>query len=462
MIDFTLMTQRNEIVGTLQEMLRIPSVKSAPQTNMPYGKGVFDALQRILITADNMDFDSVNLFSQVGYAEYGDGDEMLAILTHIDVMPAGEGWSVPPFEGTVKDGKIYGRGALDNKGPAVASLYALAALKDNCVTLNKRVRLIFGCDEESGWSDMEFYKSTGQEIPTMAISPDASFPIINAEKGLLHLGLKKAKQGVFEGKGVILQKIDGGDRVNAVPAECTCVLTAEAGLVAKMADLFNEDAPVKVGVTVDGETVTLRTEGISAHGSTPDKGVNAISHLLLFLNQLPLVQNHISDTVYALAQHIGLQTDGKNLGLAQQDDSGALTLNLGYFKADEAGLAVGLDIRYPVTMEKAKVLAAVEGKLCGHKIEELHAMPAHYVPEDSELVRGLKQAYEEVTGEEATCLSTGGATYARAFENAVAFGPLFPGQQGTEHQVDEYMEIDSLLRLGDILANAIVILCGQE
>jgi len=461
MIDFTLMSQKNEMIGALQQMLRIKSVKSEPQTNMPYGKGVFDALQRILILADNMDFDSVNLYSHVGYAEYGEGDEMLAILTHIDVMPAGEGWTVPPFDGTVKDGRVYGRGAIDNKGPAVASLYALAALKENCVTLNKRVRLIFGCDEESGWSDMAFYKSTGQEIPAMAISPDASFPIINAEKGLLHLGLKKAGQGIFDGKGVVLRKVSGGDRVNAVPASCECVLTADAGLVTKMADIFNEDAPVKVECRTDGDAVTLRTVGVSAHGSTPEKGVNAVSHLLLFLNQLPLVKNHISDTVYELAQYIGLQTDGKNLGIAQRDQSGPLTLNLGYFKADEAGLSVGLDIRYPVSADKAAILAAVADKLGDHEMQELHAMPAHYVPEDSELVRGLKRAYTEITGEEAACLTSGGATYARAFDNAVAFGALFPGQEGTEHQADEYIEIDSFVKLADILANAIVILCGQ-
>ncbi|MEF9863671.1 MAG: Sapep family Mn(2+)-dependent dipeptidase [Christensenellaceae bacterium] len=170
MLDFSLASRKNEMIDALSKLIGIKSVKSEAQGNMPYGKGVFDALIKTLNIAEHMDFDSVNYFSHLGYVEYGDGEDVFAVLAHLDVVPAGDGWSVPPFEATIKDGKLYGRGAQDNKGPAIAALFALSAIKENCVSLNKRVRIIFGCDEESGWSDIDFYKKNCGEIPTMAIS----------------------------------------------------------------------------------------------------------------------------------------------------------------------------------------------------------------------------------------------------------------------------------------------------
>lgn len=459
MIDFTLQTQKKEMIDALCALLKIESVKSEPQTNMPYGKGVFDALINVLNLGEKMYFDSVNLYSHMGYVEYGDGDEMLAILTHLDVMPAGEGWTVPAFEGTIKDGKIFGRGAIDNKGPAIASLFALNAIKENCITLNKRVRLIFGCDEESGWSDISFYRENGGETPVMALSPDAEFPIINSEKGLLQVDFRKEAYSEGDGRGVVLLSLNGGDRVNAVPSQCVCEMTAQAPLIKQMVDLFNEDAPVKVEFSSEGDNITLRTKGVSAHGSKPETGVNAVSYMVIFLNQLPLIKNHISETVYALAKKIALQTDGSYLGIAQEDESGSLTLNLGNIKTDDKGIVFGLDIRYPVQMEKKQIVDALQTNFAAFEMKENFALPAHFVKEDSTLVQGLKKAYEEITGQAAHCISIGGATYARAFPNSVAFGPLFPGQKGTEHQPDEYIEIESFLKLADIIANAIVILC---
>lgn len=182
MLDFSFEPYRQEMIETLKEFIKIESVKSAGQPNMPYGKGIFDALMFVQSTAERLDLDCVNLFGHMAYVDYGEGEEMLAILTHIDVVPKGEGWTVPAFEGVEKDGRIYGRGAVDNKGPAIAALYALKALSDNCAQLNKKVRLIFGADEESGWADMDFYKQH-EPWPDIAFSPDGEYPVINSEKG---------------------------------------------------------------------------------------------------------------------------------------------------------------------------------------------------------------------------------------------------------------------------------------
>ncbi|MGI6153133.1 MAG: dipeptidase PepV [Christensenellaceae bacterium] len=462
MINFTLQSQKDEMIDALKRIISIKSVKSSPQTNMPYGKGVFDALLQMLYLGEQMYFDSVNLFSHMGYVEYGDGDEILAILTHLDVMPAGEGWTVPPFEATVKDGKIYGRGAIDNKGPAVAALFALNALQENCISLNKRVRLMFGCDEESGWSDIAFYKKSGEEIPTMSISPDAEFPIINGEKGLWQFELKKEMCPIEDTGGVVLRDIQGGHRANAVPAHCECFLTTDSNAILKMADIFNEDSPVKIAYKSHADGILFTTEGVSAHGSKPEDGKNAVAYMIAFLNQLPLKRNYISDMVYKLAEQVGLDTDGTCLGIRSDDDvMGSLTMNLGYIKTDGNGIYAGFDFRFPKESDRENIRKAFEAGFEDFTVTTKFEMPVHYVDKDSKLVTGLQRAYQEITGEEAVCKTIGGATYARAFGNSVAFGPLFPGQKGTEHQPDEHIEIDTLIKFADILANAIVILCNE-
>lgn len=461
MLDFTLASQRRDMIGALRSLIQIESVKSAPQNLMPYGKGIFDALMHMMSLADSMYFDAVNLFSHVGYVEYGDGDDLVAVLTHLDVVPAGDGWTYPPFDLTEADGRLYGRGTIDNKGPAIAALYALHAIKENCVTLNKRVRLIFGCDEESGWSDLEFYKNSGGEIPQMAFSPDAEFPIINAEKGLIHFTLKIKKiETPDDAEGVELLSINGGDRVNVVPNYCECRLKGNSQSLFNLLDIFNEDVPAKIEGENEGDIIKLTCHGVSAHGSKPSEGINAVMYMVAFLNQLPMVKNDLSEAVYALSKHIGLETDGRTMGLAFADASGALTVNLGYIKSSEKGVEAGLDIRYPVHMEGRRVIRETLFNLAEFEIDVKFAQPPHYVSENSKLVQGLKIAYEEVTGEKPYCMSMGGATYARAFSNAVAFGPLFPGQKGTEHQPDEYIEVESFIKLADIIANAIIIL-GQ-
>ena len=200
MLDFSFEPYKKEMIETLKKFIKIESVKSEAQPNMPYGKGLFDALMFVQSESERMDLECVNVFGHMAYVDYGYGEQMLGILTHIDVVPKGDGWTMPAFEGIEKDGKIYGRGAIDNKGPAIAAMYALRALNDNCIQLDKKVRLIFGTDEESGWGDMEFYKKH-EQLPDIAFSPDGNYPVINAEKGLLQTELtlqyEPAKEGIY-------------------------------------------------------------------------------------------------------------------------------------------------------------------------------------------------------------------------------------------------------------------------
>ena len=458
----TMTNYKQEMIETLISLLRIESVKQEAELNRPYGRGIFDALMFMMSTAESMDMECVNLFGHLGYIDYGEGDDIVAVLTHLDVVPAGEGWTYPAFDGTIVDDKIYGRGAIDNKGPAVASLFALKALADNGILLNKKIRLIFGCDEETGWTDMEYYKAH-KSMPSVAISPDAEYPIINAEKGLLHLSLKKVIDSA-DNNGVVVSRFTCGERPNIVPNHAECILEADQALIEKAVAVFNENSNYPLTVSKTDEGILVSSPGLSAHGSLPDEGFNAGIHLMMFLNTLPLSGGTVADVIDNLASSIGYHHNGENTTLALKDGiSGKLTINMGVLKIDTDNVECMLDIRYPVTFEKKDIMAKVE-RIFGSvfDITIAHALPAIYAPEDSPLIVKLKEAYTEITGQDAYCMAMGGATYARAFDNAVSFGPLFPGEDHVEHGPDEYIRIDTLMRCAQITANALIKLTSEE
>lgn len=454
MIDFSFRPYERAMVSVLKEFLKIKSVKSAALPNMPYGKGIFDALMFIQSTAEKMDLECVNLYGHLAYVDYGDGDEMLGVLTHIDVVPEGDGWTLPAFEGIEKDGKIFGRGAIDDKGPAIAALYALKALSDNCIQLNKKVRLIFGADEESGWNDIEFYKKH-EPLPQIAFSPDGEFPVINAEKGLLHVELEHNMD-----EESFLVSFDAGTRVNVVPNKAKCVVRVPFDIVQKSVT----DYKCPIGGRFETQDIGNGLAGIiafgrSAHGSRPYDGINAAASLLLYLNSLT-GYGFEDSAVKTLAEKIGAYHYGEQIELNISDESGRLTLNLGVLTVKSAKLKANVDIRYPISYTRGQIEHKLDKHFPDYTINYVHALAPHYVPEDSPLVEALKQAYTEVTGEPAYCVAIGGATYARAFDNAVTFGPLFPGKPSVEHGPDEYIEIDTLVKNAHIIANSIMKLCG--
>lgn len=458
MLDFSFEPYKQEMIKTLKSFIKIKSVKSDGHPNMPYGKGIFDALMYIQSTAERMDLECVNVFGHMGYVDYGYGDKMLGILTHIDVVPEGDGWTMPAFEGIEKDGKIYGRGAIDNKGPAISALYALRAISDNCIQLDKKVRLIFGTDEESGWADMDFYKKH-ETLPDIAFSPDGEYPVINSEKGLLHIELV-LNYNHSEENGVAIKSFHAGTRTNIVPNTAECVINAPFSIIQKSIASYTCPINATLHCEQTGDNfVSITAAGKSAHGSRPDSGINAAASLLQYLSTLPLAKGSLENAVYALAAKIGTNTHGENIELDVSDESGRLTFNLGTMLVKDGVLKTSIDIRYPISYTQKMIEEKLEKHFNDFTINYIHSLDSHYVPEDSELITKLKQAYTESTGEEAYCISIGGATYARAFENAVTFGPLFPGKPSVEHGPDEYIEIDTLMKNAEIIANAIIKLC---
>lgn len=417
------MDEFSVMLADLQSLIRIPSVKDQPAPDAPYGKEIKNALDFMLKLGEKMGFTVKNIDNRAGHIEWGEGEKLFGILAHLDVVPAGDGWIHQPFGGEIDEGSLFGRGVQDDKGAAMAALYAMYSLKSAGFTPNQRVRLILGCDEESGWSCINRYFET-EEMPSAGFSPDGDFPIINSEKGVLHLSVTYAYADDPDGK-FRLKSIGAGNRVNMVPDKAY----AEFEL--------------------DGREHTLSFEGKSAHGSTPSQGESAVFPLIK-----KLVECSGHPVLEEILTYLVENEDGAKLGLNAEDESGALTMNFGTLSFDGESITVGVDIRHPFSLHKDKVLEIIGEKVSG-KVVVLNEHRPLFVPEDSALVVTLKQAYEAVTGQEAFCLAIGGATYARALDNAVAFGPIFPNSESTIHMSEEHMKIAEIQTMYEIYREAL-------
>lgn len=456
-------SMKDDIIKSTQELIRIKSVEAEPEPEAPFGKGIRKCLDKALEICSSLGMKTENFDGYAGHAEYGEGDEIVGILVHMDVVPEGSGWSYGPFGGEIAGGRIYGRGASDDKGPAAAVIYALKAVMDSGVKFNRKVRIIFGCDEESGrWACMKHYFKKA-EMPFCGFSPDADFPIINSEMGILIFKLEKEFEKNEESCccGLKIKRIQGGNKVNMVPDYCECELEMKkdfAERIRKTADYMRDKNNARFELVFDGERCIIKSYGVSAHGSTPSKGRNAVSQLISLLCKLPLLVSEQADYINFLNEHIGMETDGSSFGVAMSDQvSGKLVFNLGTIDVGEEKGSVGINIRYPVTRTKNDVYDVIREKISswGIKLVEGDSKEPLYVPADNFMIKILQKAYEDVTGQKADLISIGGGTYARAIKNAVAFGPLFPGREETAHKKDEYIELEGLLMSAKIYAEAI-------
>lgn len=454
---------KNDIIKTTQELIRFKSVEGQPEPGAPFGKPMRECLDRALELCEEMGFRTKNINGYAGHAEYGEGDEIIGILVHLDVVPEGTGWSVEPYSGEVVDGKLFGRGSIDDKGPAVAAMYALKTVKEAGIQFNKRVRIIFGCDEETGrWDCMRNYFKS-EEMPSCGFSPDADFPIINSEKGITIFDLFKSftTENSRTAEGIQINYIKGGNRPNMVPEYCECELLLSKDFessVKKAVEAMQDREGAKFELTFAGEKCLVKSYGVSAHGSTPEKGINAISQMMVFLNSLPLAPGPKAEFIQFMANKIGMETDGTSFGLFMEDEvSGKLVFNLGVFELNDTLATCSVNLRYPVTKTRDEVYAIIEETAARSVVEyrEVTGKGPLYVPADNFLVQKLKEVYERITGEQATLISIGGGTYSRAIQNAVAFGPLFPGREELAHQKDEYIAVDDLLQCTKLYAEAI-------
>lgn len=442
------LTKQDRLIRCLQENLRIPSVEGTHEPDAPYGAAVRQSLTHILDTAQSMGFRTCNMDNHIGWCEYGEGEEMVAVLGHLDVVPAGDGWSVDPWGGEIQDGKIFGRGAMDDKGPCVAALFALEALKDSGLPLKRRIRLIFGCNEETGTADVRYYREHGCEIPVMGFTPDAEYPIINGEKGIINAYCSRS----FTQSGELkLIRLDGGTAPNVVPSYARAELTCGKALAESLSQTVME----KVTFTLTDTGLTVEALGENAHGSLPWLGENAIGRLVIALNALPF-EGELAQLLRFLAEKLGMDPMGKHAGIHLWDEpSGDLSLNWGVMTATENAMDLVINYRYPVTFTFADCGPAFQ-KLFednGFTVKQIHKEKL-YVPAQSTLVQTLLKVYQEHTGMDGTPVCIGGGTYAKSLPNILAFGPIFPGEEMREHKPDEYADISKLMKNAQIMVSA--------
>lgn len=428
-------SMQEEILEEIKSCVQIESVGGSPEEGAPYGRGPKEALDFALDLGRRLGFKAVNVDNRAGYIEMGEGEDMAAVLGHLDVVPAGEGWTHDPFKAEIQDGILYGRGVVDDKGPTIGAIYAMKAIRELGIPLDRRIRVIFGTNEERGCDCIKHYVNSGQELPVMGITPDAEYPMIFFEKGMTTIigGLKSPAQGEIK-----VLKFCGGTAGNIVPMYCRLVLEGEHRL------------PEAEGVTVkyeNGNTV-IEAEGVSAHASVPQLGVNAAVRLLKAARGLKIGGDFqkLSDFI---CREIGEETNGKTLGICYQDEeTGETTVNLGLFSYTDEEMFLNLDIRYPKNGRKDEVQAKLKEALgrYGLKLKESRSTDMLYISKDSELVKKLMAVYEEGTGKSCQPKAIGGGTYAKMFSNMIAFGPVFPGDVDVAHQPDERVEVAKLMK----------------
>lgn len=451
-LDNKINEMKEEIVKSVQEILKIKSVGEMDICEFPFGEGVHNALLHCLNLSSNLGFKTKNVDNMVGFAEYGKGDELIAVLGHLDVVPEGDGWTYPPYGGEIHDGKIYGRGAIDDKGPIIAALYALKAIKDLGLPLKRRVRIIFGLNEETGSACVKHYVSVGEDLPVAGFTPDAEYPIINGEKGIV--GCKYVKKMKPKGQKYI-KSINGGIASNVVPDYAKAEIVMPFNIKSKVIELAENREKIKVEAT--GFGIIVEAFGLSAHGSTPEKGINAISVLIEFLSLLNL-DGTSGELVDFINRYIGRDTRGKLMGIYMNDEiSGDFILNMGVISGDENEIGIVLNMRYPVTKLYEDFIDKFKNVMESNNMEEIFIKHSNslYIPADTDFIKKLRKVYEEKTGDIGEPICIGGGTYAKSMKNVVAFGPIFKGEPEVEHKPDEYIKIDSLMKNVEIMAAAI-------
>lgn len=455
MFDRFIDEKRNEIVEEVSNLIKIPSVSEETENEeQPFGEECEKALDYVLTLGEKMGFKTKNLDGYCGYIEFGEGEELVGIIGHLDVVPAREedGWTGAPFIPEIRDEKLYGRGAIDDKGPVVAVLYAMKAVRENA-KLSKRVRLIMGLNEEKNWKCIEHYKKV-EEMPTIGFSPDANFPGIYAEKGILSIALENK----FKIKGYSILDISCNENaINVVPKYCSITLRKDADNNVNIGEMkLNEDEKIKVS-KIEDDVIKIESFGKAAHAAHPELGENAIKNLTQFL-----IENFEFDSDYLKTLYeAGLFEIVSPRFLSEnriEDESGVLTSNVAILEYSEGKLIIKINLRVPVNTTMEDIVARygkLKEKFSDFGVNTIRWQEPLYVKKDSYLVKTLVDIFNKKTGLQAEPVAIGGGTYARAFDNCISYGLTMPGDMDMCHQVDEYVEIDKLILATKIYAEAI-------
>ena len=456
---------RDEMMEDIKTLVRINSEKGEALPGKPFGEGPDKALNAALKIAEGYGFKTTNYDGYVGTVDMMDNDHHLDILSHMDVVPVADGWTVTePFDPVVVDGKIYGRGTADDKGPGVAALYAVRCVKELGIPLKHNVRLIWGTDEECGSGDIRYYYEREPEA-AYTFSPDAEFPVINIEKGGFH-GVIFAD---FEESTALprVKSMEAGMKINVVPDKCHLEIE---GMRKTVAEIYCAAITDKTGVTfsitnVDDNTIAIDALGAGAHAASPQDGNNAITatlELVASMHLMPSKQFTLLQGLSELCPHGDWL--GEGLGVKMSDEeSGDLTLSLNIIRVTPTSISAEFDSRTPICTTEANTKYAAMRKCAekGLSLKDEPMRPPHHVPADSDFIRTLLGAYEKYTGAtNSKPIAIGGGTYVHEMKNGVAFGCTMPGTDNRMHGNDEFAVVEELVTSAKIFADVIISLCG--
>ncbi|MBQ0079665.1 MAG: Sapep family Mn(2+)-dependent dipeptidase, partial [Eubacterium sp.] len=358
---------KTEMLASLSTLIQIPSVAVKTPGDKPFGEEVHRAFMTCLKMGEDAGFKTFNLDNYGGHIDFpakADGlKEIVGILGHVDVVPEGDGWDFPAYSGVITEDAVLGRGTTDDKGPIIACLYAMKALKECGYEPKRTIRMILGLDEETNWEGMHYYVDNMGELPDYGFTPDADFPAIHGEKGILIFDIAKRFTGITE-KGLELSSIKGGTAANSVANSARAVIHDTSGNgyedIKNLVALYRDEKDCKINCRGVGKSFEITVKGVSAHGATPEKGVNAISLIMEFLGRLNFANDDVNDFLGFYNDCIGFDLHGERIGCEFSDEpSGKLVWNVGKIEMDKKSVQLTINVRYPVTLNDEAVYTGI-------------------------------------------------------------------------------------------------------
>ena len=426
---------KDEMFDKIAEFVRFETVndQTTATEGAPYGKANREALDKFMELGEELGFEVKDYDGYAATLKWGNEGKEVGVLAHLDIVPAGDGWNTDPFDPVIIDGKMFGRGTMDDKGPLIAAVYAAKAVMESGLPVSNHIKIISGCNEEEGHNCVKYYL-TKEKGPDMGFSPDACFGVIHAEKAILRFKISKEFDDMKK-DGLSVEKIEAGTVVNAVP-NCAKVWLKDAA----------------------GNVEEKQFEGVTAHAMCPWIGKNAIVPMYEYLKELDFADARVKEYFQTMYDLFKDGWEGKGLGIACEDQlSGPLTMNLGLMSMDEKKAEVELDLRLPIHINENVIIKTVqlacESK--GLKADVSYFCDSLYVPKDAPLVQKLLGVYNEMTGRNAEPETIGGGTYCRELENVISYGPIFPEEPDLAHQANEYIDLENMLLATKIYAQAI-------
>lgn len=459
-IDY-LKSNKQNIIKDITSLVEIPSIRdeSTAYINQPFGIEIRNAFDKLIQIAKDKDFIVKDFDGYAVHIEYGEGEEVVGVLNHIDVVPiyTKELWKSEPFKVYEENDHLYGRGVNDNKGPLVGILYALFFLRGLNEKPKRKIRLIVGGAEETTWECMKHYFSVNEQ-PKFAFSPDGNFPIVNGEKGILYFNLKKKIKGDrLRNHNLVEIKSNQEDGFVCDKIEAIFKTNDKNDLIKSIA-YYTEIQEL------EEDKVLVRYRGERALSRNPHRSYNCAFNLakdlekIRELNDKGIIVKNILNSYFTDDNH------GKKLGLYKEDvDMGVSTLCIMNIFLEKYELKMKIDFRYPKGISREFIINRINeiGKKENLIIDIYKDLKLLYIEPDSELINKLSSAYKQGFGKEAELFTKGAASYARVLENGVAFGPTIEGDRPNSHEANENISIDTLYKAIEVYIYALYSLAFQ-